>query len=436
MIITLLICSILPIACSIPLADASESVYIRANGLVEPVSSPIQRNGDVYTFTSNISDSLVVQKSNVVIDGAGYTLQGPGGIFGTTAIILNENYVTIKNLKVTDFYHGIVSKGYSSHTISGNQISAITLEAIWFNSSSSNIISGNFINTYDAIKISYSSGNVISGNNIARLNGGITLSHASNNTVSKNNMTGGLGAGIYLVGSDSNSLTGNLILSGFDGINLVDSDHNDLSFNYINATRANGVRLRDSSENTISGNNITYNYEDGIGFYDSLSNRILENNIRNNGGGSLTGSSGIRFNASLYNSVSGNNITDHLSYYGGYGVWLNYSSSNIFYHNIFVNNTEQVHSLNSTNVWDNGYPSGGNYWSDYNGTDANSDGIGDTPYIIDAQNKDNYPIMLSMGPVIPELSWLVTLPLFVFVLCVALILKHRKNQYRLEKDDF
>jgi hypothetical protein len=54
------------------------------------------------------------------------------------------------------------------------------------------------------------------------------------------------------------------------------------------------------------------------------------------------------------------------------------------------------------NKWDNGYPSGGNYWSDYNGTDlysgpyqnvTGSDGIGDTPYVIDANNTDHYPLM-------------------------------------------
>jgi hypothetical protein len=54
------------------------------------------------------------------------------------------------------------------------------------------------------------------------------------------------------------------------------------------------------------------------------------------------------------------------------------------------------------NVWDDGYPSGGNYWSDYKGIDVKSgpnqdqprsDGIGDTPYVIDANNQDRYPLM-------------------------------------------
>jgi parallel beta-helix repeat protein len=85
-------------------------------------------------------------------------------------------------------------------------------------------------------------------------------------------------------------------------------------------------------------------------------------------------------------------------------IYLENSSDNdIFRNNFYVYYAQQVEIRGiSINVWDNGYPSGGNYWSDYNGTDSyfgpyqnvtGSDGIGDTPYVIDADNQDRYPLM-------------------------------------------
>ena len=84
--------------------------------------------------------------------------------------------------------------------------------------------------------------------------------------------------------------------------------------------------------------------------------------------------------------------------------------SNLIYHNNFLNASAHVAEAypgNYDQIWDDGYPSGGNYWSDYNGTDAHSgpnqnetgsDGIGDTPCgILYYENIDHYPLKKPYG---------------------------------------
>ncbi|MDH5788460.1 MAG: hypothetical protein OEZ40_09245 [Candidatus Bathyarchaeota archaeon] len=94
-----------------------------------------------------------------------------------------------------------------------------------------------------------------------------------------------------------------------------------------------------------------------------------------------------------FHSIYQNNVTNC-----SYGIVLINSSNNIIYHNNFINNTQQVYSENSVNIWDDGYPSGGNYWSDYTDVDLNNDGIWDHPYVIDENNKDRYPLVNPWTP--------------------------------------
>jgi parallel beta-helix repeat protein len=145
---------------------------------------------------------------------------------------------------------------------------------------------------------------------------------------------------------------------------------------------------------------------------------LSRNNFANNGYGIELGYS------SDNNVLSGNDVTAN----NGRGIGLVYSSNNVFHHNNFINNTQHVHIENTgyANSWDDGYPSGGNYWSDYNGTDADHDGIGDTPYIIDANNIDHYPLMIPNA--IPEFPIFFILPLFMMMTSLAVLVYKRKNK--------
>jgi parallel beta-helix repeat protein len=97
-------------------------------------------------------------------------------------------------------------------------------------------------------------------------------------------------------------------------------------------------------------------------------------------------------------------------YNNEYGIFIESdpTNRNTLYHNNLANNDYNAQDdANPTNYWDDGYPSGGNYWDDYTGVDnysgpdqniSGSDGIGDTPYIIEGNqysgdNQDNYPLM-------------------------------------------
>ena len=200
--------------------------------------------------------------------------------------------------------------------------------------------------------------------------------------------------GIYLWHSYNNRISGNNVANNVVGIYLYSSYNNRISGNNITIHNYDGIHLYCSSNNTIFGNNITASDSDGIYLYSSYNNRISGNNVANN-------VVGIWLEYSYNNRISGNNITANYCY----GIRPASSSNNVIYHNNFVDNTEQVKVWvweESVNIWDNGYPSGGNYWSDYKDVDeksgpyqneTGSDGIWDHPHMICENNVDHYPFV-------------------------------------------
>jgi parallel beta-helix repeat protein len=333
--LTLLMLNMLTLAFNIQPVKASGTIYIRADGSIDPPSAPIQRDGDLYTFTDNIYDSIVVQISNIIVDGAGYTLQGPGSGWGF--YLYGINNVTIKGTNVKGFDWGIsLSIGASYNTILGNNITS----------------------NFGGVHLSWSSGNVLKNNSMI------------NNDY--NFMVVGYALSHFVQDVDtSNTVDGKPIYYWVSCENIeVPSD-------------AGYVALVNSTNITVKGLRLKNNGQ-GILLAYTTNAQITNNNLTNNW-------HGIALLYSSNNSIYSNDITNN----SWCGVWLEHSSDNRLYHNNLINNTSQVYfSVGpSINTWDNGYPSGGNYWSDYTGMDSDGDGVGDTPYIIDADNQDRYPLM-------------------------------------------
>jgi hypothetical protein len=181
-------------------AQFSGSVYIEEDGSVVGTDN-IQRNGDVYTLTGNISDGIQVQRSHIVIDGAGYTVQGNGEVSRRGIDLSNDRgsdpsrpeicNVTVENLRIVNFDRGIEDVNTCNNTIIGNYI-ADCFTGINIMGSANNIIKNNTIaNNVNGISICYSGDNqLITGNNmindIVSSNNFIIVWLAQEPTVSRN----------------------------------------------------------------------------------------------------------------------------------------------------------------------------------------------------------------------------------------------------------
>jgi parallel beta-helix repeat protein len=179
-------------------------------------------------------------------------------------------------------------------------------------------------------------------------------------------------------------------------IYFVDTKYSVVSDNIMNNNGDNGIRLVESSLNTIFGNKIE-NYQYGIHLDHLGDDPCTYNSIINNTIGNISWK-GIRLHHSENNLISGNTICS-----SEYGIDVFKGNHNLIYHNNLFDNNYNGDDDATINYWDNGYPSGGNYWDDYTGEDnfsgpnqdiPGSDGIGDTLYEIPGGDiKDYYPLM-------------------------------------------
>jgi parallel beta-helix repeat protein len=375
-----------------------EFVNINADGTVEGTDK-IQRDGNIYAFTDNIYGSITVEKDDIAIDGAGYTLQGA---FGTGIELTNRSNVVIKNVEIKACSTGIYIQGSSFDTILGNtilnNINGIHIRDQWLGyhiGSNNNTVSGNNItsNSGYGIKVERNSEqNIISENTVTKNGEGIYVDHFScNTTVADNHVTGNEGYGIHIDWySDNCIITGNYVANNGKGIRINRSGNILLRDNCMEDNEDNfevsGTSVNDiDTSNTVYGKPIIYwveehdktvpsdagyvvlvkceniivqgltlaNKQDGILLISTRNSRIIRNNIKdctsgiylythsNNitiAGNNITGNSyGIYLNEGYGNTIYGNNIANN-----SVGIYVVESELNNVYHNNFFNNTDQV----------------------------------------------------------------------------------------------
>jgi parallel beta-helix repeat protein len=305
------------------------------------------KNGN-YTEHSIVIDktiSLIGENSNhTIITNIDKPVQflGSSMFIGPTAIGISADYVRISGFTISSSGTAIGGGGFKT-LITENKLGSISLDK-----GSYQTIAGNTITSINC----QAPFTCIVNNSLVASYTVLTVQTPSSNNVIYNNKLVGFNA------------TSNLNVAGIDGIGVYDSDNNLIAKNDI-ANCSVGIHVDSSHSNNIVANRISNGFVGLAAIRESSDNIFYANTVASN-------------TAAI--SVAGTN--------------------NRLYGNSFLNNLQPVESADkiwgpnpssSITLWYNGQE--GNYWSDHKGTDANGDGIGDSPYVVDSNNSDPYPLM-------------------------------------------
>jgi len=448
-----------PYRMEVPLQVAeSWQIYIRADGSVEPETAPIHNTGNsTYTLTGDITypvyHGITVERSNIVIDGDGYIVQGSGEIdelSPTTGIGVSADNVTIQDVNVKDYYigihliydyisnvsnchiytsnitdnkYGILSRYatgslFSGNTLEGNRYN-LAIQGVELNHFLHVITSSNMANGKGVYYMVNQTDYTITPNTHPQV-GFLALVNCQNVTVEGLTLANN-SHGILIAHTNNSEISQNTLTSNVFGIECR-SSHGNTLFGNIATENSRGISIMSSANITVVNNNLTHNIEDFDFFFgsdpfscgirvrgNSTDNRLSNNIVTDNNWGVVIESdpyTRARDNTLIGNMIS-LNMEDGIYLYGdnnlfvdnvishneGKGVMIWHSKGNRFVRNNFVENTRGNAGAGrrDTNIWNDDVE--GNYWSDYQGVDVDKDGVGDTIYVISENNTDNHPLM-------------------------------------------
>jgi len=312
-------------------------------------SDNIISNNNIYDNGGDGSYIYYDSNRNTFI-GNTFSNNGRGIRIELTASNVFINNTLIKN----GFYIWANTKfGWSSHSIDTTNM--VNGKSIYYLKDKNN---GSISSATGQIILVNSKNIVIENQNISDQIAGIEIAYCSNITLRNNNFSKNE-HGLIFTESNLNNILNNTCFNNKWGFDLSGSSNNILSGNNVFNTKYESIKV--SNNNIVSGNNISNNFKGVILQGDN--NFIINNTISNN-----------MWGIHCYNSAN----------------------DNIIYHNYLLENEKQGYD-EGDNQWDNGFPCGGNYWSDYrekypDAKEINDTGIWDIPYEGNGF-IDRYPLM-------------------------------------------
>ncbi|MGA3191763.1 MAG: S8 family serine peptidase [Candidatus Bathyarchaeia archaeon] len=387
--------------------DTSPSTTARNNAITNNTFNFGLYGESLMDFIQDIDSSNTVAGKPIcyIVNQTGSSVPTDAGYVA----VVNSTDINVMDANLTGNYEGVLF-AYSSWSVVQNvNASNNSVDVFLYESLNNSVTDTLLTNSDEGIYLLSSDNNTIASSNLSNNTYGLDIARSYNNAMNDLEVFNNT-YGVLLEMSGNNSLRNNnmtinqfnfgvvgtqlsALVNDVDTSNIVDgkpvyylvNQHDEqipkdagyvavvncanITVAQLNVTKnVQGVLLAFTTDSTISQSNLTANDQNGIIFCSSDQNRIYSNKL------------------------AGNSV----------GISTVDSINNTIYHNNFMGDNVEALCTNSSDLWDNGYRSGGNYWINFTELDSRrgvyqnetgSDGIGDTPYVIDSHNKDNYPLM-------------------------------------------